>query len=160
MTKVYLRKMKSGDKKYFSKWWRDKELAELTSGILKRISDQEVDKYFQAILNSKKDFHFIITVNKKAIGHISLAERKNGWYETQIVIGEKRYLGKGYGPRTIKLLAGKAKYFGISKIYLEVRPTNIRAIRAYEQCGFQKVKMIKYPRNKYLPETLRMELLF
>ncbi|MBU0648917.1 GNAT family N-acetyltransferase [Patescibacteria group bacterium] len=47
---------------------------------------------------------------------------------------------------------------GISKIYLEVRQTNIRAIRAYERCGFQKVRMVLYPKNKYLPKTLRMEL--
>jgi len=38
-----------------------------------------------------------------------------------------------------------------------VRPTNIRAIRAYERCGFHKVKIVLYPKNKYLPKTLRME---
>lgn len=158
MIKIFLRKIKSVDRKYFAQWWRDKELLKLTSGILKRISDQEVNKYFRAILNSKKGYHFMISANKKTIGHISLVKKQNNWYETQIVIGEKKYWGKGYGQKSIKLLLRKAKHFGMSKIYLEVRPNNSRAIRAYEQCGFQKVKMIKHPRNKYLPETLRMEL--
>lgn len=158
MNKIYLRKIKASDKKYFAKWWRDKELLKLTSGILKVISDKKVDKYFKNVLGSKKDYHFILTLNKKVIGHISLAKRKNNWYETQIVIGEKKYWGRGYGSEAIKLLIQKAKRLRISKIYLEVKPTNTRAIHAYERCGFKKVKTILYPKNKYLPKTLRMEL--
>jgi RimJ/RimL family protein N-acetyltransferase len=158
MPKIILRKIKPVDKKYFAKWWRDKGLLKLTSGILKKISDQEVDKYFQNILKNQKDYHFIIALHQKAIGHISLVKRKNNWYETQIVIGEKRYWGKGYGAGAIKLLIRKARRLKISKIYLEVRPTNSRAIRVYENCGFQKRKTILYPNNKYLPKTLRMEL--
>jgi RimJ/RimL family protein N-acetyltransferase len=158
MIKISLRKIKQSDKNHFAKWWRNEELLRLTSGILRKISDQEVDKYFQTILNSKKDYHFMIVANGKTIGHISLAKRLKSWYETQIVIGEKNYLGRGYGSQAINLLIKRARSLSISKIYLEVRPTNIRAIRAYEQCDFRKVKIVKYPKNKYLQETLRMEL--
>lgn len=100
----------------------------------------------------------MIVVDRKTIGHISLAKRGNNWYETQIVIGEKQYWGKGYGHRSIKLLIKKSRLLGISKIYLEVRPTNLRAISAYGYCSFQKIKTVLYPKNKHLPETLRMEL--
>ena len=155
---LVLRNIKPGDKKLFACWWRDKELLKRTSGILKRISDKEVDKYFRGIIKSKSDFHFIITFNGKSIGHVSLANRKNGWYETQIIIGNKKYWGKGYGSKAIVLLIRRAKRMGISKIYLEVRPTNNRAIRAYERCGFKKIEKVFYPKNKHLPETLRMEL--
>jgi len=158
MGKISLRKIKPADKKYFAIWWRDKELLKLTSGILRRISDEEVDRYFQNILSSKYDHHFIITLNKKAIGHISLAKRRDEWFETQIVIGEKKYWGRGYGSKAIKLLIKKAKQLKISRIYLEVRPTNKRAINAYENCSFQRIKIIKYPKNKFLPRTLHMEL--
>lgn len=158
MFKLSLRKIKSSDKKYFARWWRDEELLKLTSGILRRIPDRKVDGYFQNILKSRRDYHFMVTVNENVIGHISLAKRRNGWYETQIVIGEKKYWGKGYGSKAIGLLMKKAKRLGISKIYLEVRPTNMRAIHAYTHCGFKKVKTILYPKNKYLPKTLRMEL--
>ena len=158
MIKVHLRKIKLADINYFAKWWRDKELLKLTSGILKFISDQEVDKYFQAILNNKKDYNFMVIANRKTIGHISLVKRQNNWHETQIVIGEKKYWGKGLGSKAIKILIKKAKKNGITKIYLEVRPINLRAIMAYEQCGFKKVKRVKHRKNKYLPETLRMEL--
>ncbi len=158
MVKILLRNIKPADKKYFARWWRDKDLLKLTSGILRCISDKEIDNYFKNILGSKNDYHSIITFNRKIIGHISLVKKHDNWYETQIVLGEKRYWGRGYGSKAIKLLINKAKRLGVSKIYLEVRQNNIRAIHAYEKCGFQKVKIIRYPKNKYLPKTLRMEL--
>ncbi len=153
-----MRKIKLSDKKYFAKWWRDKDLLKLTSGRLRRISDKKVDKYFLQMIKSKNDYHFLINLNKKSIGHISLMKRKNNWHETQIIIGEKKYWCKGYGTKAIHLLIKKAKQIDIPKIYLEVRPNNARAIKAYEKCGFQKSGIKKYPENKYLPETLRMVL--
>ena len=158
MNKILLRKIKSTDKKYFARWWKNKELLKLTSGILKLISDKEIEKYFSAIIDSSTDYHFMILLDKKAIGHVVLAKRKSGWYETQIVIGEKQYWGKGYGTKAINLLLKKAKKLSITKIYLEVRPTNTRAIAAYENSGFMKAGIKKYPKNKHLSQTLRMEL--
>ena len=158
MIRIYLRKIKPVDKKYFSVWWRDKELLKLTSGVLRRISDREIEKYFKLMMDNRKDRHFMITADKKAIGHISLSTRKNNWHETQIVMGDKKYWGKGYGTKAIKLLIKKAKKFGISKIYLEVRPDNIRAIKAYKKSGFVKSRTKKYFDNKYLLETLVMRL--
>ena len=157
MQTIKIRKIKKTDKKYFAQWWRDKDLAKLTSGLLKTITDKELETYFLDILESKKDYHFIITLNNKTIGHISLSKRKT-WYETQIIIGNRRYWGKGYGTKAIKLLISYAHKLKISKIFLEVRPENIRAIKAYEKCGFKRKRIIKYPKNKHLPQTLRMEL--
>lgn len=158
MSKIKLRKIKLEDKKYFAKWWRDKELLKLTSGRMQTISDQKVEKYFSAIFKNAKDHNFIILLNKKVIGHITLAKRRNDWYETQIIIGEKQHQNKGRGTKAIQLLIKKSKRLGISKIYLEVRPTNARAIKAYKKCGFQKTGIKKYPKNKNLSKTLRMEL--
>lgn len=157
MDRINLRKIKSTDQKYFSAWWRDKELIKLTSGVFKFISDKEIENYFKIILARAEDLHFIITLNKKVIGHISLVKRRNNWHETQIIISQEKW-GKGYGTRAINILKRKAKRLGIEKVYLEVRPTNTRAIRVYEKCGFQKVKTVLHPKDKYLPETLRMEL--
>ena len=87
----------------------NKELLKLTSGVLELISDGEVDEYFQAMLNSKDDYNSIILADGKIIGHISLAKRRNNWHETQIVIGEKNYRGRGLGSKAIKLLIRKAE---------------------------------------------------
>jgi RimJ/RimL family protein N-acetyltransferase len=158
MNKVSLRKLKKLDKQYFAKWWRDKDLIALTSGNFEPISDKQVEKYFFNILNDKKAFHFMIIVNDEVIGHISLSKKRGLWYETQVIIGEKAFWSKGYGTEAIKLIINKARQLNIPKIYLEVRPDNIRAIKAYTKSGFfLKVKKY-YPKNKNLPETTRMEL--
>lgn len=133
-------------------------MIKFTSGRPKLISDKKVDKYFLMIIDGKNDHHFMIILGRKVIGHIALIKKKNKWYETLIIIGEKKYWNKGYGTAAIKQLIKKAESKGIAKIYLEVRPNNSRAIRAYEKCGFKEVGIRKYPKNKYLPKTLRMEL--
>lgn len=155
---ISLKKLKVSNITYFFHWWRNKDLLKLTSGRLKRISDQEVRKSFEKMIRSKKDTHYLITLNNKVIGHIALISENNGWFETQIIIGNKKYWNKRYGTRAIKQLLRKAKKNGINKIYLEVRSTNLRAIRAYEKCGFRRAGIKKYPKNKYLPETLKMVL--
>jgi RimJ/RimL family protein N-acetyltransferase len=157
MERLSLRKIKLSDKIYFAKWWRDPILLKLTSGELKKISDKEVDKYFDAIYKTNNSLEFMIDLGQKTIGHISLVKRKNNWYEMQIVIGDKKYWNKGYGTKTILLLMQKAKRLKIHKIFLEVRLTNKRAIKAYENSGFVQKRIKKYPKNKNLPETLRME---
>src|SRR3989344_8047923 len=156
--KLSLRKIKITDERYFSKWWRDKELLALTSGILESITDENVKKYFLALLHSKDDYHFLILLDRNVIGHISLTKRDNQWYETQIIIGDKEYWGKGYGTKAIQLLLEKAKKLKIKNIYLEVRPDNARAISAYENSGFVKAGVREYPENEHLPQTIRMEL--
>ncbi len=158
MAAVTLRKPVELDIECFRRWWTDKALIELTSGNFESISEDDIKKYFQNIIVPIDSYHFMIVVDDKIIGHISLAKRLNNYYELQIVIGDKEYLDKGYGTDAIKTLLDDMKTIGISKIFLEVRPTNARAIKAYEKCGFKSIKIIKHPGNYALPETLRMEL--
>lgn len=155
---ISLRKLKLADKSYFEKWWRDQELVTLTSGVVGYLSDAELARYFKKMYQDKKDFNFIIQLNGLPIGHIALQSRSRGWFETQIVIGNKNARGKGYGPQAIKKIIAKAKRLGQFKIYLEVRPDNGHAIQAYEKCGFVPKRIIKYPKNKHLPCTLKMVL--
>ena len=156
---ISLRKLKLSDIKYFVKWWRDKDLLKLTSGILKLISDKEIEKYFNKMLNDKKSQHYLIILgDEKVIGHIAFHKSKNKSAETQVIIGEKEYWGKGYGTVAINLALGKIQKYKYQKIYLEVRPNNSRAIRAYKKCGFKSNGFKKYPKNKFLPVVLRMSL--
>jgi len=156
MDKISLRKIKQTDKQYFSKWWRDKELIALTSGDFSELSDKQINRYFIDIKESKNDYHFMILLDGQVIGHISLCKRKKNQYETQIIIGAKEFWGKGYGSKAIKKSLKFASNQGISNIYLEVRPDNTRAIRAYEKAGFQKIGILENKKNKNLPKVLRM----
>jgi len=156
MTNISLQNIKPTDKKYFARWWRDEGLISLTSGNFDLVTDVEVDKYFQLILNNKIDINYMIIVDNLAVGHISLSKIDNGWSEMQIVIGEKDYWNQGVGTSAIKLLL-KSNTSNVRKIYLEVRPDNVRAVKAYEKCGFKILKTIYYPKNPNLSKVVRME---
>ncbi len=56
-----------------------------------------------------------------------------------IRIGNKDYWGKGYGTEVVELLVDYWHYnLGIKRLWLKVLPTNLRAIRCYEKCGFEQ----------------------
>lgn len=150
--------MVPSDIRYFSIWWRDKDLIRVTSGDFSGLTDDQIKKSFSSLYKSKNDFHYIITHNSFPIGHIALCLKNRGQYETQVIIGEKKFQNRGYGTRAILQLIHKAYSKGIKNIFLEVRPDNKRAIHAYEKCGFRSSRIKKYPNNKNLPSTIEMIL--
>ena len=155
---IKLRKIKKSDLRYFLKWWKDKDLIKLTSGFLEK-SDQVLTNYFLDIFKNTRDRHYIIQYGVKVIGHVALNYKSKDIFEIQIIIGNKKYWGKGLGSEAIKMAVKIAfEKLGYTKAYLEVRPDNFRAIKAYEACGFLKKGLKKYPKNKYQPITLKMVL--
>ena len=98
--------MEVGDKKLFAKWWRDAKLIALTSGSKEQISDEQVERCFSGMLQSRTDRHYMIDLGPRTIGHIALIKRGRGWYETQIIIGAKMSWGKGLGTEAIKKYHG------------------------------------------------------
>lgn len=154
---MLLRPIHVEDIEYFSKWWRDPELRALTSGDFSELSDADINTYFKDLLSSPNRMDYMLEAEGCTIGHVTLAKREKDWWETQIVIGDKEYWGKGYGSKAISELVKMAHDRGITKIFLEVRPDNTRAIHAYEKAGFIQTGTIQYPHNTQLPITVRME---
>jgi RimJ/RimL family protein N-acetyltransferase len=152
---IKLRKVKTTDWKLFLKWWQDEELISLTSGV-REDSTLVLRGYFLKLLNSIFDQHYIILLEDKPIGHISLARKSKTTAEIHLIIGEKKYWGKGFGSVAIQKISKLAfEKFLYKKICLEVRPDNKRAISAYEKCGFVRGKLYHYP-NTNQPVTLKM----
>lgn len=154
---IILRNLQHSDLNYFLKWWRDKELIAVTSGVFEELSDEEVKKDFLGMLQDPHRIDRMIEINGIVIGHISLVEQPGRWWELQTVIGEKAFLGRGLGTEAITKLISELDRDIVGQIFLEVRPDNERAIRAYEKCGFVKKHLIDHRNNPNLPRTLRME---
>jgi RimJ/RimL family protein N-acetyltransferase len=59
--------------------------------------------------------------------------------ELGIAIGDRGYWGKGFGSDAVRVLLDYAfRLRNLRKVYLTVNGTNMRAIRAYEKCGFRE----------------------
>ncbi len=143
--KIKLIKLQPKHFPLFFKWWNNKELRRLTSGVFKKITRKEINEILNQHLLNKKGFDFIITANKKLIGHI-LVQKKKGKknWEVYIALGEKKYWDKGIGTAALKQ-ACRWFFNKFSKekcLDLGVLTNNYRAIRSYEKVGFKKVRII------------------
>lgn len=158
---IRLRPVQLQDIKYFTQWWRDSDLIIVTSGDIAPLTDAQISSYFMDIIEPStlaEALHFMIDSSGQTIGHISLQKRVANWWEIQIVIGDKKAQGKDYGPRAIRQLIDQAKRRGINQIYLEVRPENTRAIKAYRKVGFNQVGKATDTQNRLQSQLIRMEL--
>ena len=156
--KIQLKKIRKTDLPYFLKWWKDKELISLTSGIYEK-SNAVLSGCFFAMLKPGPDRHYLILLDKKPIGNISLSRKNKSTFECHIVIGEKKYRGKGFGREALKLALSIAfNKLGYRHADLEVRPDNERAIKTYKSIGFVEGGIKKYPKNKFQPMVLKMTL--
>jgi len=156
---IQLRKIKKSDLSYFLKWWKDRKLIKMTSGIYEK-NDDILKGYFLKMLNSAKNHNYLILLDKKPIGNISLTHKNKFTFEIHLVIGEKEYRGKGFGTSATKeALKIAFNKLGYERAYLEVRPENKRAINLYKDCGFADAGLKRYPNNKFQPIVLKMTLI-
>ena len=82
---------------------------------------------------------FAIEADGEYIGNCCLMNLKNrnGSLELGIVIGDRAYLGRGYGREATRLLLDYGfRYLGARRIVLTTHAKNERAIRCYQACGF------------------------
>jgi RimJ/RimL family protein N-acetyltransferase len=86
---------------------------------------------------------------EQSIGTIFLrnVDKVNGSGIVGIFIGDRRYLGKGYGTDALNALVDLG--FGelrLERVELEVFDYNLRAIRSYEKAGFQTDAVLRRAR--------------
>jgi ribosomal-protein-alanine N-acetyltransferase len=65
----------------------------------------------------------------------------------------RRYQGQGYGARLLRHVMLNAKQHGANKLFLEVRPSNERAVELYRHFGFQQIGL----RRGYYPAEVGRE---
>lgn len=78
---------------------------------------------------------YAIDADGKHIGNCFMMNISGESGELAIVIGDKRYWGRGYGAEAVRSLVDYWLSNGLKHIWLKVLPWNARAIRCYEKCG-------------------------
>lgn len=81
----------------------------------------------------------VVEIDNKVVGYAGLYP--SGDIANVAVIPNEQ--GKGYGTELVKELIKVAKINDIEKLFLEVRVSNIKAIKLYEKCGFEKISVRK-----------------
>ncbi|HLB56998.1 MAG TPA: ribosomal protein S18-alanine N-acetyltransferase [Coxiellaceae bacterium] len=96
---------------------------------------------------SENYFHYVICVDEKIRGFISLKNNIDHWEILQIVI-DKKYQRQRLAKKLLQFVINEAEKNNIKKLQLEVRAGNHAAISLYAVCGFKKVGV----RKKYYPD--------
>lgn len=85
---------------------------------------------------------FVLEKSGELIGYIIYRVVKEEMHVLNIAI-RPDWQGKGYGKRLMKWAMERERKEGVKYVTLEVRKSNIKAIRLYEKLGFQKLRVIK-----------------
>lgn len=141
--KIRLREYKKEDIKLAQEYVNDSEIKKLLNpGIPFLYTYEDEEKWYENLSASKDTYNFAIETleDKKYIGGCGINEVdwKNSYVVVGIFIGDKDYLGKGYGTDAMKVLMNFIfEQMNIHKIKLNVFSFNKRAIKSYEKCGFK-----------------------
>ncbi|WP_046175838.1 GNAT family N-acetyltransferase [Domibacillus indicus] len=151
--KLKIRVLEESDGQKLVKWLSDPVVLQFYEGRDNAFDLEKVQKEFY---NKEEGVtRGIIEFDKKEIGYIQYyplgkKEKEQYGYEeediiygTDQLIGEVDYWNKGIGKVLIKAVVEhliKAKQ--AQKVVMDPQEWNIRAIRCYEKCGFEKVKLL------------------
>lgn len=145
--KVKLRDLYKDDLPICLKWLRDKRVTKYLDFDTLNINLKQEIRWLKNIHNSPNDYVFAIEKKDgKYIGNTGL--HKINWRDKNcmlgIFIGELEHWDKGYGTDSIRtMLRYAVDKLKLHKINLHVYEYNLRAIRAYENCGFKREGLLK-----------------
>ena len=127
----------------FHSWISDLEVTKTTLSSAKIFTLEDERDWFAYIERSTDDKVLAIVAknNSKVIGSIGLHKIVNPDRRASlgIMIGDKRYWGKGYGREAIVLMLDFAfTVLNLHSVYLGVFAFNKRALRAYSAVGFKE----------------------
>ena len=150
-------------------WLNDKDLMRFTEVRFQKHTMQNVKKYVSEIYKSKTDFlygAFVQEKNKKIhIGNIKLGgiNSYHKFADIAYIIGNRDYIGKGYGKLLIKAISNLAKKkFKLKQIIAGVYDNNIASKKVLLANGFKLTGIIKKQfkyRNKYVDHCLYRKFL-
>lgn len=165
--KVYLRALEPADLEgdYFQ-WLNDPEVTRFMESGLFPNSREKMERYLSlasnreenvilAIIDKKSDQH----IGNVRLGPIHWIHRVSNF---GIMIGNKKFWGKGYGAEATRLMAEYAfTRLNLNKINLGVVAEHQAAVEAYKRVGFKKEGLARsqfHDQGKYL-DCLYMGLL-
>ncbi|MDD5356025.1 MAG: GNAT family protein [Candidatus Omnitrophica bacterium] len=141
--KVILRPLKKEDinERYLS-WMNDQEVVRFMDSGIFPTTLKQLRKFYEGIVGSSSELMLAI-VDKKTdlhIGNIKLGGINwiHGFAHLGVMIGDKRYWGKGYGRESCRLMLSHAFCrMNLNKVILGVCVIHDKAVRSYKKNGFK-----------------------
>lgn len=141
---IYLRELTGGDIKTLNVWRNEKELIDHLGSPFRYINIETDEKWFEQYMNNRGNQVRCAIIEEKTnefIGVVYLTDidtiNRTGFYG--ILIGEKKYQGKGYGTLALlKILEHAFCNLNLNKVFGFFLEENIRSINVAKKCGFSE----------------------
>ncbi len=137
--RIYLRALEKEDLEQCLEWINDPEIRHLATLEEYPFNRAKEEEWFEKVNKDKNVILFAICLNDdKLIGNLGIT-LLSGNANLGIMIGEKEYLGQGYGTEAMKLVLDYCfNTLNLHRVALGVSEFNERAIKCYEKVGFKK----------------------
>ncbi len=125
----------------FRRWYADREIARLARYQESPMRPEEIERFFRARAVGPDALSMGVHIREtdRLIGTCAFSQLDpdNGSALYHITIGESDAWGHGYGTEATQLMLDHAfGTLGLHRIALFVFEFNVRAVRAYQRCGF------------------------
>lgn len=125
----------------FRRWYADREIARLARYQETPMRPEEIERFFTARVVGTGALSMAVHIrgSNRLIGTCAFSQldADNGSALFHITIGESDAWGHGYGTEATQLMLDHAfGTLGLHRIALFVFEFNVRAVRAYQRCGF------------------------
>jgi RimJ/RimL family protein N-acetyltransferase len=139
--RVILRRHRSENLRAFMRWYSDPEVARLTRYQQGPLAPEEIQRFFYGRIMGADFLAMAIHIREtnQLVGTCAFSQLDgdNGSTLFHITIGERDAWGKGYGSEATALMIEHAfRRLTLHRVALTVFEFNVRAIKAYEKCGF------------------------
>jgi len=119
-------------------WWGDPVVQfELVSGDLKESAMNQF-----VVSNSEKPFGYLQYMDLRDWMDEAFLPQPEGTLSIDQFIGEPDMIGKGHGSAFIRALVSDLLAGGAPRVITDPDPSNLRAIRTYENAGFRKERVV------------------
>ena len=153
---ICLREIQISDaKKNYYNWMRDPEVNQYLESRFEKWSVRRLKNYVKEIKINRDNFFWAIILNETGghIGNIKLGpvNRKHGFADLGIIIGEKPYWGKGFATEAITLVVDYAfEKLKLNKLTAGAYANNIGSVKAFKNAGFliEGIQKRQYLYNK------------
>lgn len=140
--RIYLREVRKSDvnQNYYN-WMNDPEIIQYLESRFFPNSLDSINEYVAGKAGDRGNVFFAIVLRgcNKHIGNIKLGSINwiHRYGEIGIIVGEKKYWGKGYGTEAISLMIKYAfNVLNLHKVFAGIYSPNKASIRAFENAGF------------------------
>lgn len=149
------------------KWFQDLDVIKYTS-IGKEVSDYKTINNIEGFFDKNKNVKYfsILVSENECVGYMCFYDQINNKCSIGILIGEKKYWGKGIGNKAMRLGIEYAfDKLNVKKVHLTVCDLHEKAQGLYKKLGFKTTSHIENDRKVFLDNewidagTYHMELI-